>query len=51
MMSILEKLTQQRLQEILLQTYLKVHESEDINLHELIEEIKNQLTAVPNHRS
>lgn len=42
-MNISKNLTQQRFQEILLHTYLKGQNTEDIKVNELIEEIKELL--------
>ncbi|MEH7549363.1 hypothetical protein [Neobacillus vireti] len=42
------KLTQQRLREILLYTYLRVMKDEKIKVEEVIEEIKQQFLSVRN---
>ncbi|MEY2192760.1 hypothetical protein AB7942_08465 [Neobacillus sp. BF23-41] len=45
-MKISETLTQQKFQDILVDIYLKGQKSENINLIELIEEIKQQVISV-----
>lgn len=45
-LTISEKLTQQKFQEILINTYLKGQETKNIKVIEIIEEIKQQVLAV-----
>lgn len=44
-MGISEQLTPQKLQDVLMNIYLKGIQSDQIKVHELIEEIKEQLIA------
>jgi hypothetical protein len=44
-MSMTSLLTQQKLEQILVKTFVKVQESEKINIIEIIEEIKQQIVS------
>ena len=50
-MSISEKLTQQKLLEILVTTYIKGQEKEDIQMIDLLEDMKQQVLSVLNANS